>query len=403
MSSIISADEGAKCDTCGGTAFKKEVFDLRLKLSVYRCECAGYPNRLRIRRSLPVGEAGKAERVEIRENKAGQRITDIYEAMHVARAIDYDIKSGKFDPLDYQSKAKTKDLVFKNFIDNRYYPVQLKRILRKEISEGGLKAKRTALMHLKKYFGNFDIRNIDSPAVEEFYQMFDSGIRARDLAIIELKVIIKYAKKIGKHTKDIEFPKIKKVKFRDVEKFLTDAEQDLILSFIEVPLYRLMIETLIIYAMRPCELRALQWQDIDFKDDIITINRHFSDGVHLMEGRKSNESKHFLPMIQKFKDIVNQLPRSINKTDFIFKGKNGGAVADRVLARHWVKACEKAKIKNVQMYEGTKHSRLSYLKRLGYTDAQLILLTGHTNEDTVRRYAQMAKLNKLAAIRGMIE
>lgn len=409
MSSIISADEGAKCALCGGAVFKKEVFDVKLKLSVYRCPCSGYPDILRIRRSLPVGEDGKSRRVEIRDNKNGERITDIYEAMHVARSIDYDIKGGNFDPRDYQSKAKTQDLIFKNFIKNRYWPVQILRLKRGEISNGGIKAKRSSLRHLEEYFNDYDLRKIKGPAINEYYELFESGPRARDLSIIELKVVISHAQKIGMITDIPFYPKLKKTKIRDVENFLTDKEQEEILAKIETPLYRLMIETLIMYAMRPCEVRALQWRDLDFKNDIITISRHFSDGVHLMDGRKSNESKHYLPMIQKFRDIVAQLPRSINAEDFIFKGKEGGAVADRVMARHWAKAIKevnknrKDKIEYVQLYEGTKHSRLSFLKRQGYSDSQLILVSGHTDEKTVRRYAQITKLNQLEIVRGMIE
>lgn len=403
MSSIISADAGAKCCSCGGVVFKKEVFDKKLKLSVYRCACSGYPDLLRIRRSLPIKLNGHSDRVEVRLNKSGERITDISEAMHVARSIDYDLKSGKFDPNDYRPKHLTKDLVFGNFIESKYWPIQNKRLARGEITHGGLKAKRFSLAHLVKYFKDFDIRKIDGAAIEEFYQLFDSGLRARDLSIVELKVVLGLAFRINLIKAIPHYPTIKKVKLRDVEKFLSDTEQTLILSHIEIPLYRMMIEVLIIYAMRPCEVRALQWGDLDFLNDVVTINRHFSDGVHLTNGRKSNEAKHYLPLIQKFKDIINVLPHSIKKDDFIFKGVKGGAVADRVMARHWANACKKSKIGYVQLYEGTKHSRLSFLKKQGYSDSQLLLVSGHTNEDTVKRYAQMTKLSKLEAVRGMIQ
>lgn len=409
MNSIIAPDSRAKCSLCKGDSFKLETFDLKMSLAIAVCrECGAYPDKIRIRRSLPIGQKSEAERVDIRFSKIGERIKDIEEAKHIARSIDYDIKSGRFDPNDYRPKKQTANLIFKNFIANKYLPIQMSRLSRGEITPGGMKAKRSSISHLVKYFGEFDIRNISSGAIEEYFQLFPSnkktsGTRARDLSIIELKVIMAQIFRLGTIKELPTFPKIKKAKLRDVERFLTDQEQELILSKIDNPLYRIMIEVLIIYAMRPCEVRALQWRDLDFKNDIITVSRHFSDGVHIREGRKSNEGKHYLPMIPRFRELIATLPRSIKNEDFIFKGRCGGAVADRVMARHWAIACKKAKIDHVQLYEGTKHSRLSSLKKLGYTDSELILVSGHTNEDTVKRYAQVTKLNRLEKVREMIQ
>jgi integrase len=404
MSSIIANDIGAKCIDCAGDTFIKEMLDPKIKLGISKCaNCGGHPDKIRIRRSLPIGQNGKAKRVDIRHARSGEKIIDIEEAKHVARSIDYDIKDGRFDPRDYRPRSSLDDLKFQNLIDNRYFPSQEKKVARGEMTPAGLKAKRSALNHIKAFFHDHDIRRIKSGMVFEFQESFESGPRARDLAIQELQVVMKFFLQMDYISELPKFPKSKKSKIRNVEKFLTDIEQEKIINEIEVPLYRLMIETLVIYAMRPCEVRALQWRDIDRVSGVVTIQRHFSDGIHLKDGRKSNEGVHYLPLTERFAEILNEIPRSLKKDDFIFKGKNGGAVADRVLARHWAKACKKLKIEKVELYEGTKHSRLSFLKRQGFSDDQLLHLSGHTNVETLKRYAQVTKLNKLEMVKEMIQ
>lgn len=411
MSSIIAADENGKCRECKGTSFQNEIFDKKLKLAIATCPCGGHPDTIRLRRSLPIGEDGKACRVDIRFNKSGERLVDIDEAKHVARSIDYDIKSGRFDPNDYKPKKVTSALVFKNYFEQKYLPAQKLRFNSGELSKGGLRKKESLCKHLVEYFGEMDIRKISRSDVMEFRDSFKSGMRTRDLATQELSVIFNYAYDREVIQRKPNLPKMKKASIRNVEKFLTDIEQEKILQAIKNPKYKAMIECLIIFAMRPSEIRALQWRDLDFKNEVISIRRSFSDGSHLQTGRKSNDVTHYLPMIERFKEVIRQLPRSIKSEDFIFKGQQGGAVNERALRTAWNDAIKKVneglraseKIEEVELYEGTKHSRLSFLKRQGHSDDQLMLLSGHTNVETLKRYAQITKLNKLDIVKGMIQ
>ncbi len=403
MSSVITADSRASCSSCGATSFTHEIFDTKLKLSISKCECGGYPDKIRIRRSLPIGTEGEAERVDIRYNKMGERITDIEEAKHIARSIDYDIKSGKFDPNEYRSRSVLKAYIFKNYIQDTYLSAQRKRLAKGELNQGGFRRKESSVKVLVKFFGDTDIRKLNRALIMDFYDQFEGSNRSRDLVIEELNFILNYAFDREVISKKPTTPKTKKAEVRDVENFLTDLEQEKILSKITDPLYRAMIECLIIYAMRPCEIRALTWGDLDFGGRVISISRHYSDGSTLTEGRKSNNKIHYLPMTEKFLDLIRSMPHSINKNELLFKGKHGGPVGANVLGRHWGNACKQAKIKHIELYEGTKHSRLSFLKRQGYSDDQLILLSGHTNVETLKRYAQITRLNKLERVKEMIQ
>ena len=106
MSSVITADARGRCAQCAGTDFKITVIDPKIKLSIATCaSCGSFPDKIRIRRSLPIGLDGKANRVDIRYNRIGEKIADIEEAKHIARSIDYDIKSVSYTHLMLPTKA----------------------------------------------------------------------------------------------------------------------------------------------------------------------------------------------------------------------------------------------------------------------------------------------------------
>lgn len=404
MSSVISPDPRSKCASCGGTKFTSSVYDERFKLSIAKCSaCGGMPDRLRIRRSLPIGLDGKAQRVEIRFNRIGERIKSVDEAMHIARSLDYDLRDGRFDPNDYRPKSMGVSFLFKNLISSKYLPYYQNKLAKGEISPGGLDTKKVMINHLKGYFDDFDIRKIKAADIKEFYMTFKGGDRSKDLSIQELRVFFNFCHEIELIKQIPTMPKTSQSKSKDVAIFLTEKEQEKVINSITDPFYKMMIETLAIYAMRPSELRALQWRDVNFHEGTLSIQRHFSKNI-LTPGRKSNEKILILPITERFAEIISSLPRSINGEDFIFQSKMGeGAVGEARLRKYWSAACKKAKInKKVTLYEGTKHSRLSHLKSLGHSDDQLILLTGHTKVETLQRYAQETSENKLKKVNKMI-
>lgn len=399
MSSRICADTDARCRACGCRKFSYIKFK---KFDVPTCsECGEEPSHYRLRRYLPSVD-GRSVRYDIRYGKDHERIVDVHDAIVLARQIDQEIQTQTFKPTEYMSKVKSEIFSFENIIKSKYLTAQESKLGRGELSPAGLKIKKTAINHLMNYFCELDVRKIGTGNIYEFYETFTGGDRTRVLATQELKVILNYLHQIGMIDSLPRFPKLKASKKRDVENFLTSEEQELVISKIKDPLYLSMITILAHYAMRPCEIRALQWQDLDFDNSTIAIQRHFSNGTTLLSGRKSNEETLFLPMTPVFRNCVKDLKPGPPQS-FVFQGKEGGAVGDRVLSRHWKQACIDAGVKPVQLYEGTKHSRLTILKSKGYSDDHLILLSGHSNVDTVKRYAQRTNETRLALVRGMVQ
>jgi integrase len=398
MAGTIKSDQRGGC-ACGGKFKQVQEFGY----SVPKCiDCGNYPNKLVISRYLPSLNGSKGEWIKIRWNHTNERLTTVWDAVAVIKLIDKEVQEGSFDPRKYQSRAAASQLKFKFFYENKYSPKEENRYKRGDISLAMLKKKKGYAKHLA-FFDNIDIRSITSGLIFEYYDSWTDKLRTRDLVLQELRTILNYASDIEAIKKVPKFPKMKPAKKRKVENFLTLQEQEKIIDHISNPVYKAMIKLLALYAMRPCEIRALKWSDINYREGYICITRHFTDGTTLKEGRKSNEEDHYLPIVEDFHDAMSEIPTSLIKDDFVFKGRNGSAVGDRVLARAWHSAREKTGLPYVQLYEGTKHSRLSQLRSSGMSPEKLIELSGHTNTKTLERYAQLNMQQKLESVRSMID
>lgn len=217
----------------------------------------------------------------------------------------------------------------------------------------------------------------------------------------ELRVILGYAFSLQKIPFVPPFPKIEKSNMRNVENFLSHEEQKKVILAVDNPTYSMMIEVMAMYALRPCEVRALQWQDLDFHKNIIKIQRHFSRS-QLVDMRKSSKKAHYLPITERFMEIIHALPFSIKKDDFVFKGKEGGAVGEKVLSNAWNKAIIKTGMRSIDLYEGVRHSRISAILEKGFSEDQVMLLSGHETKEAFKRYGQIKAQSKLEIIKEMM-
>lgn len=420
MGGCILSDDKKGC-VCGGKfiqvninfLFKDYPFlkqDEGDDYSVPVCEfCKSAPRLLRIKRYVPgkFGDSGK--KITIRYSHTNKRLTKIFDAIAVMKLIDKEIHEHTFDPMKYTKTDTLNALQFDGFVAKKYLPYQEKRAKNNELSPEGLKKKKTAIKHLVKFFGDRDLRAISRGAIREFYDSWEDRFRARDLATQELAVILKYAVEIEFLTHSPTLPKIKESQGVSADNILSPQEQERVLSHFENPLYRAMAEILIFHALRPCEVRALQWRDIDFKNKIIKIERHFSLSK-IIEGRKSVKQGHYIPLLENIETILSNMPRPMDSREFIFKGSQGGAVGERVLSRAWLKAMEAAfkdvrarDKKTTSLYEGTKHSRLTYLKSMGFSDEDIMLLTGHTSPKALKRYTLLSDQVKMAKVREILK
>jgi integrase len=383
MGGIIYPDQ--RSCKCGGKFISKTFRGQ----SYYTCEkCDKDPELFRVRRYLPgpFGEKGKT--VEIRYDSNGKRLTSIQAAHATMEYIDGLINSGKFDPSEFMIKEANNMLIFDNFVNKKYLPFNQNLVERGEISPSTLIAKKQYLRnHLLPHFGKKNIKAISSGSINEFTsESRASSSLMRDI-LGELKRILNYARSIEMVEIVPVFPKVKKSKLKDAELFLTWEQQLEVIEHIDNEQYKVMIQLLCYTGMRPCEVRSLRWSDWDFKTSTLWIKRHTTINAIERAGRKSTDDFHTLPITPEMMKFIENLPRPIDQNEPMFKGKVNKLASTHCLSRAWAKAIKLTKIPYVDLYRGSKSSRLSQMLRAGFTEAQISQLAGISTE-VVKRYAQ---------------
>lgn len=331
-------------------------------------------------------EDGLKKRIKIRHSQEGERLKDIFDVIFTLRTVNKEIKAQCFDVGKYMSKTSRESYIFGKIVE-AYLDHHEKRKLRGELTPGGLRDKKSLIDNHLQTFNEVDVGLINSKRIKAFHNSYTDRLRTRDKATAELKTILKFAMEDGKIHKMPDFPELAESKMVSSDNFLDMEKQELVLSKIENPLYQAAIRTMALFALRPCDVRSLKWEDIDFKKKIFFVRSHIS-GAEDIKGRKSQaDAVHTLPFEDDFEEILCTLPRAINPKDYVFRGVQGGPIGANVLTRAWNAACKIAKVKGVKMYWGTKHSTLTeYSKTL--SDSQMIRLTGHSSTKMIRRYAQ---------------
>lgn len=383
MGGIISPDQRA-CK-CGGKFVKKAFRGA----NYFSCDlCDKDPQFFRVRRYLPgpFGEKGKT--VEIRYDSNGKRLTSIQAAHATMEYIDGLVSNNKFDPSEFMIKEANNMLIFENFVNKKYLPIYENKLSKNEISPGTMTAKKQYLRnHLLPHFGKKNLKAIKSPEISEYMGLSKASASFMRDIIGELKAIMNHARTLEMIDTVPVFPKFKKAKLKDAELMLTWEEQLEVIDHIDDEQYKVMIQLLCFTGMRPCEVRALRWSDWDFKTSTLWIKRHAVLGSVEKDGRKSSEDFHTLPITPEMMKFIEKLPRPIDQDTPMFPGKINDLVSEHCLSRAWSKAIKLTKVKYVDLYRGSKSSRLSQMLRAGFTEGSISQVAGISPE-TVKRYAQ---------------
>lgn len=433
--------ERARC-ACGGKFIKKQF----KKQDYWECDTDAEhePKLFRLRRYVP-GIGGKRGRmVDIRYDRNGERFRSVTHAETERKMIDIEIEAGTFRPQDYLLKETEDAMSFKNFVENEYLPHYEIMVKSGKVKPSTMKAKKQYIRnYLLPFFTGKKLEKIPKKRItravlrgrgkrpDEFHEVevpwatnvrsildikkrtiteLEHGIpwsskRMRDLVMQELKVILTWAKKECEIEELVipDFPAPSKRKKMDVNSFLTEEENQKVFKYIKNPQYRIMIETMWFYAMRPSEVRALKWSDIDWKNELLYIRRHVTMNCIVVPGRKSQDDEvHALPLDPYFTKLIQELPRPINQDQYMFPGVTTEIVPEIRLRKVWTEALKRAGLAHVDMYRGTKSSRLSQLLAQGWSMEEIRELTGHTSVGMVALYAQLTEKQKVGRVREML-
>lgn len=390
MAARIYADVPDNKCRCGGVFNKRIEHSDHPGLMVPRCsDCNLYPSVFHIDADAKDENGGKI-RVKIRNDQNNARLENISQVIFTLQTIQKEITEGEFDVSRYVSKGARESFRFKNYVAH-YLEKQEKRLERGEITPKALRDKKSLIRtHLLPAFGGMDLIRITRQVVAEYLEELPVKQRVHDLAIGELKTILNHAEKTGKIKRAPKFDKIPKAKRR--QNVITHALILETISKVEIKLYRDMLTLMSIYPLRPSELRALRWKDLDFERNKIFVRGHFSDEVWI-GGRKSlsegDKAVMDYDLIDRARAILadyraSRIRTLDPETDWVFRGIHGTHVQDEALADAWRIARKLTDPPHEhQLYEIRHRCLTEFGKRVKGDIIKMQRFSGHTNANTL--------------------
>lgn len=402
MQGSIMPCRGSVCEHCKAGKYEKTNSPI-LKTKIPLCDkCGELPKKFKVRKSLP-GRNGETIKKDLYYSVNGERLTDPVDCVTLIKQINAELENGTFQIDKYGNPNDRKILQFCNFAEE-YLEDQERRARlpveeSRSLSPNGLRLKKCHVKHLVNYFGDMQLEHITRFKIIEYFNSWEDRFRTRNLVLGELKFMLNFAFAEKGYIRTVPpFPPLEKAKLRKPDEIPSIEIQEKIISQVENDKYRTMYILMAVLTIRPCEVRAIKFDDVDLVRNKLFIRRHFSSAGKgedvLLDGRKSikpGQEKSVLEysIDENLKALILPFVLASNPGELIFKGEKCNYVSNQALTYNWNKAQKKAGIlKKYKLYAGTRHATLSD-KRRSFDLVALKELSGHTNILTLERYAQV--------------
>lgn len=260
--------------------------------------------------------------------------------------------------------------------------------------------------HILPYFGNKPLCKIDKLDIDAFkthlinknckhMTMTKDGLKeettSRKLSnqtinhvLILLHAIFEYMVDSDVIAKN-PVKKVKKMSNNTPEAvFLTLEESNILLETAKIyfPKYYAILATAIITGIRQGELLALTWDDIDFKNGIMSINKTYSKGKVTSPKTKTSIRNIKLPntLIKILKE--HKLTCKNSYLNLVFPNKEGNYIDCRNLVNRFLKPClKKAGIKEITWHQ-LRHSCITAMAENNINIKYIQKQAGHSSETT---------------------
>jgi integrase len=248
--------------------------------------------------------------------------------------------------------------------------------------------------HIYPYFKDFkvnDIKQIDilnwQKTIDHY--SFEHKTKLRGI----LSSILKFGEKYFDLTNNM-----KKVdNFRNLEKpkemqFWTTEEFNKFISKIDDIQYKAFFSFLYLTGCRKGEALALNWNDIDFKNNTVSFNKSITRKVEGFAWKittlKNIYSKRTIALPSNLIDLLILFSKSNPlSSEFIFCGDR--PFPEQTLTRKFEKFIRLAEIKRIRIHD-LRHSHASYLISEGISIVAVAKRLGHSNiEQTLNTYAHL--------------
>lgn len=245
------------------------------------------------------------------------------------------------------------------------------------------------------------VKNIDARLLQQFIDELRSKYADNTVNLIKqpLALIFRYALRmeyIDTNPMDrVVTPKRKKMTNNELEKkHLESKEVEAIISKLRETNDSIHIanfsEVIYLTGMRPGELLALRWQDIDFDNKLFHIKHtlDYTSNGHAkaeLSTTKTNESTRHIEVPDRVIEILEDEYRyqKINRfnTDFVFVSKNGNHLSINTINRTLKKVSQKLFNQKITAHK-LRHAHITLLAEMGIPIKVIMDRVGHSDVNT---------------------
>jgi len=301
-------------------------------------------------------------------SKSGAAVYESILRQNLSRGEPID---GKIDNCNFPTYREFAEKWFSTYVRNNNKPSEQK-------------SKSVILIsHLIPAFGHLRIDNITSLMVEEYKnKKLKYGLSPKTINN-HLVVLSKSLKTAQEWVGLVSLPRVKFLKVPPQSfNFLTSIESGKLLDGIKDNMWRAMVLLAVRTGLRLGELVALQWEDIDMKNRLITVRRSAVRGV--VSSPKSNKHR-YIP----FSDEVHEALLSLNNKKGLVFNLNNCLMNHETPRLNLIRICEKAGVKKIG-WHNLRHTFASQLVAAGASLKAVQELLGHSDIRTTMRYSHLA-------------
>ncbi len=255
--------------------------------------------------------------------------------------------------------------------------------------------------HLVPFFKNTQIKDISTEQIEKFIALkVKAGLNKK--TINNITTTLRTMLKKAVEWEYLEKSPMDSVKMLKIEKakrsFYTEKEREFFLKACKLqrPAWYPYFLTAFLTGMRLGEINALQWRDIDFEAQTITVQRSvWYSKLGTTKGNKYRE----IPLHPVLAKTLQQHKHT--KSLFVFCQDDGNHFYECHMRKVYEHVCKKAGIRKLRFHD-IRHTFASHLVEKGVHPKVIQELLGHEDLQTTMIYAHVAPEMSKSAVRALM-
>ena len=253
-------------------------------------------------------------------------------------------------------------------------------------------------LHLLPYFGDFNLDGITAHMIEQY-----KALKLKTLSPKTINNHLTVLRKLMTTAEDWDYEvKVPVIKWFSAKAnrtgFLKEEKKALFLASVDKE-WLPMVLTALNTGMRQGELIALEWSDIDFARNTISVARSDWKGI---VGVPKNGCIRDIPMNRALSEVLRKHRQSRSSRKYVFCKKDGSKLTYTGVRWGIWRACDKAGLDRFQWHH-LRHSFASHLVMAGVGLRQVQELMGHKTLEMTMRYAHLDRSSLANAVEKLTD